>query len=112
MKEKEEDDDLQYDDEDSVQFIKNHLPENIRPKYKDDDITYIIDLIYEFYDSKGFMDDDADESEEVEFDEDELIAFVVKNASSDGVGVYNADDIASIVKAELDYCESIGMFDE
>jgi len=105
-------DDLSYDDNDAVQFIKNHLPEDVRQKYNDDDINYIIDLIYEFYESKGFMDEDVkDETVDVEFDEDELIAFVKKNASSDGVGDFKADDIALIVEAELEYCESIGMFE-
>jgi len=106
--------DLLYDDNESVMFIKNHLPESIRDKYNDDDIIYIVDLIYDFYDSKGFMDDDLDDEEDdtsVDFDEDELVAYVLKNASTDGLGEYKTDDIALIVQAELDYCESIGMFE-
>jgi hypothetical protein len=107
--------DLLYDDNESVRFIKNHLPEPVKSKYNDDDIIYIVDLIYDFYDSKGFMDEEVDENEEddvsIDFDEDELIAFVIKNASEDGVGKFEADDIALIVQAELEYCESIGMFE-
>ena len=110
MKEEEE---FPYDDNESVKFIKNALPESVRNKYNDDDIIYIVDLIYDFYDSKGFMDEelDDDEDDEIDFDEDELIDFVVKNASADGLGEYNSEDVALIVQAELAYCESIGMFD-
>jgi len=107
--------DLQYDDNESVKFIKSHLPESVRDEYSDDDIIYIVDLIYDFYDSKGYMDEDqdeiGDEDASIEFDEDELVAYVLKNASTDGLGKFESEDIALIVQAELDYCESIGMFE-
>lgn len=106
--------DFLYDDTESVEFIKNALPESVRNKYGDDDIMYIVDLIYDFYDSKGFMDEAPDEKgddDEVVVDESELIAFVVENAAADGLGKYDSDDIALIVQSELDYCESIGMFE-
>jgi len=107
------DEDFLYDDNESVKFIKNHIPESVRDKYNDDDIVYIVDLIYDYYDSKGFMDDNFNESEDdsIDFDEYELVAYVIKNASSDGQGDYTAEDVAIIVQAELDYCESIGMFE-
>ena len=104
-------DDFAYDDNDSVQYIKDFLPEHIKQKFDDDDLIYIIDLIYEFYESKGLMDDEMDESEDIEFDEDELVAYVTTNALSDGIGKYNAEDIALVIEAELSYCESIGMFE-
>ena len=43
-----EDDDFLYDNEKSVQFIKNFLPEPVKQKFTDDNIIYIIDLMYEF----------------------------------------------------------------
>ena len=108
-----EEKDFEYDDFEAVKFIKNFLPDGLKDKYTDDDINYIIDLIYDFYDSKGLMDDDDDETEvDVEINEDELVAFVVKNALSDNVGKYEADDIEIIVQGELEYCDSIGMFEQ
>ena len=104
-----EDKDFLYDDEEAVKFIRNFLPENIKNKFNDDDINYIIDLIYDFYDSKGFMDGDDDN--DVDINEDELVTYVVKNALTDGVGKYDADDISFIVHGELEYCDSIGMFE-
>lgn len=106
----EEDKDFLYDDDDAVKFIKNFLPEELKNKFNDDDINYIIDLIYDFYNTKGFMEEGNDDKE-IEINEDELVAFVVKNALSDGVGKYNADDISLIVQGEMEYCDSIGMFE-
>jgi hypothetical protein len=104
-----EEKDFQYDYEDAVKFILNYLPDNIKSKFTNDDIYYILDLIDEFNESKGFLEGDDDK--EIEINEDELIAFVVKNALSDNVGKYDADDIAFIVQGELEYCDSIGFFE-
>ena len=48
-------DDLIYDEDDSVAFIQNYLPQELKGKFSNDDINYIVDLIYEFYESKGFL---------------------------------------------------------
>jgi len=106
-----EDKDFLYDDDDSVQFIKNFLPEPVKQKFNDDDISYIVDLIYEFYDSKGLLDGDDDEMVDIDIDEDELTAFIISNAISDGIGKYNADDIALVIQGEMEYCDSIGLYE-
>jgi hypothetical protein len=106
-----EDKDFLYDDDDAVKFIRNHLPEEFKDNFSDDEINYIIDLIYDFYDTKGFFEEGDDDDKEVEINEDELVAFVIKNALSDGTGKYRADDISLIVQGEMEYCNSIGMFE-
>ena len=50
-------DDLIYDEDDSVAFIQNYLPQELKGKFSNDDINYIVDLIYEFYESKGLLDE-------------------------------------------------------
>lgn len=102
--------DLVYDDDDSVKFIQNYLPQELKGKFSNDDITYIVDLIYEFYESKGFLDEDSDDEGNVEIDEEELITFVVKNAKKDGIGKFTPEEIAFIVQGEMEYCDSIHMF--
>jgi len=108
-----EEQDFNYDDDEAVKYIRNYLPQELKEKFSDDDISYIIDLIYEFYESKGLFesDNDDDDDECVEVDEDELIQFVVKNAQKDGVGKFMTDEIAFIVQGELEYCDSINLFE-
>ena len=103
-----EEDLLSYDDDEAIKFILNNLPEEIKTKLTNDDITYIIDLIYEFYENKGFMDDNEDE--DVEINEDELIDYVAANAKKAG---YNLSFffIEAIVQGELSYCDSLGIFE-
>lgn len=103
---------IQYDEDDAVKFIQNYLPQEIKGKYTNDEINYIIDIVYEFYDEKGFMDDSAtDESQMVDIDEDEIIAYVLKNTKKDKINDFQSEDIAFIIRGELGYCESIGIFE-
>ena len=102
-------DELLYDEDDSVKFIQNYLPQELKGKFSNDDINYIVDLIYDFYESNGMLDDDVDV--EIEIDEEEVVNYVIKNAQKDGVGKFEPEEITFIVQGELEYCDSINMFD-
>ena len=104
-----EDDMFEYDEDEAVAFIRNYLPQELKPKFSDDDLNYIIDLIYEYYEREGLLDDESDE--EVEVDLDDLTAFVVKNAMKDKVGKYTDEEIRFIVDGEIAYCETLGIFE-
>ena len=101
---------FEYDEDDAVAFIQNFLPQDLKGKFSSDELNYIIDLIYEFYDDKGFLDETDDEVD-VEIDEDELIAFVVKQAQKDKVGKFSPEEVTFIVQGELAYCDSLDIFD-
>jgi hypothetical protein len=103
-----EEDFLPYDDDAAIKFIRNQIPQELKEKIGDDDLCYIVDLIYEFYEEKGFLDD---EEAEVEIDIDELTTYVVSQAKKDKVGVYTEEEIRFVVDAEIEYCDSIGLFD-
>jgi len=99
---------MEYDDDEAIKFIRNQLPQELKEKFSDDDLNYLVDLIYEFYEEKGFL---TDEEKEVDVDLDEMTAFVVKNAKKDKVGFYTDDEIRFIVDAEIAYCDSLGIFE-
>ncbi|WP_329902940.1 hypothetical protein [Porphyromonas pogonae] len=107
-----EDNILGYDDMASVAFIRNYIPQDLKEKLSDDDIVYIVDLIYDFYESRGYMDMEDDDDEIVEIDEDELVDYVVKNAQKDKVGKFDSDEVRFIIQGELEYCQSVDMFEE
>ena len=108
-----EEDLLGYDDAASVAFIRNYIPQELKELLSDDDIVYFVDLIYDYYESRGYISDDEDLSDEepIEVDEDELVDYVVRNAKKDGVGKFDPDQIRFTVQGELEYCESINLFD-
>ncbi|MDR1919498.1 MAG: hypothetical protein LBQ65_07625 [Tannerellaceae bacterium] len=98
---------IQYDEEDAVKFIQNYLPQELKGKFSDDDILYLLDLVGEFYESKGGAVDLFDEDED---DDEELVAYVLKNAKEDWVGSFEPDAILHILNGELAYGESINLF--
>ena len=100
---------LKYDDDASIAFIQNYLPQDMKGKFSDDELIYIIDLIYEFYEKKGFIEDDEDDGE-VLIDEEELIEFVITQAKKNNVGNFTPEEMAFIVQGELAYCDTLSMF--
>lgn len=102
---------INYDEDDVIKFIRNYLPQDYKEKFSDDNINYVIDIMYDFYDEKGFLSSNMSDNEIIELDEDELIDYVFKNTKKDGIFNFTREDISFIVQGELQYCESIGMFD-
>lgn len=101
------DDLFTYDEDDAVKYIQNVLPQELKEKYSHDDIVYITDVVYDYYEQKGLFDDRDDE--EVEIDEDDIIAYARKCAHKDGVKI-DDEDMPFLVRGELDYEESLGVF--
>lgn len=104
---------FEYDEDDAVKFIQNFLPQELKGRFSDNDVNYIIDVMYDFYDEKGLLSDEeiSDDEELVEMDENELIEYVVKNVKKDKILKLTDEEITFIVQGELAYCESLGMFD-
>lgn len=100
---------LEYDEDESLQFIQASLPPEMQGEFSDDEINYIVDLIYEFYEVKGFLDEDDDA--EVEIDEDELLEYIFDNALEDDVREYTEEQIEAIVAGELAYCDTLILFE-
>lgn len=100
-----------YDEDDAVKFIQNYLPQELKGKYTNDEINYVIDVIYDFYEEKGFMDEDSDGEALVDIDEDEIIAYVIKNSKKDKVNKFSSEEVAFIIQGELAYCDSLGIFE-
>lgn len=100
---------LEYDEDDSLKFIQEFLPEEMKDEFSDDEINYIVDLIYEFYEEKGFLDESDDS--EIEIDEDELLEYVYENARIDDIREYTDEQIDAIVAGELAYCDTLNLFD-
>ncbi|MDR1810359.1 MAG: hypothetical protein LBR34_08155 [Prevotella sp.] len=102
---------FEYDEDDAVKFIRNHLPQELKNRFSDNDINYIIDVMYDFYDEKGLMDEDASDDDTADLNEDELLEYVVKNIQKDKLLKLTEEEIGFIVQGELAYCESLGMFE-
>lgn len=105
---------LEYDEDDSLRFIRKNLPEEMQDEFSDDEINYIVDLIYDFYEEKGYLDENDDDDSEVEINEDELLEYIGRNARKNKEILgrdYTNEQIEAIVAGELAYCDTLNLFD-
>lgn len=100
-------DNYTFDEENAVKFIRESLPEEIREKYTDDEILYVVDIIWDYYEKKGLLSLDNIDTEEELLDIDDLVKYVKKELAKDKDAVLDLDDVKHIVKGELQYEESL-----
>ncbi len=98
---------MKYDEDDAIKFIRATLPQEVSERYDDDEILYVIDIIWDWYERNGYLKIDAGVTEEEELDVAKLTAYVAKEIKKDGEIVMDPADIDMIVKGELEYEESI-----
>ncbi|MDR1561774.1 MAG: hypothetical protein LBS54_01635 [Dysgonamonadaceae bacterium] len=99
MKEEEE---FIYDDEAAVGFIRNSLPEEMKTRFSDDTVYYILDVICDFYDANDYLISDDEEKEERE-----LVKYIISQAVKDKIGKFTEEEIRIVLAAESAYSDTL-----
>ena len=95
------------DDEKTIEFIKNYLPQDLKEKFSDDEFYYFLDLIDEYYVERGILDAQPDADGCVEIDLEKIVDYIVKEAKKDEMGNYDPEEILFVVQGEMEYTESL-----
>lgn len=98
---------MKFDEDDAVKFIRGTLPKSVNERYSDDEILYVIDTIWDWYEKNGYLSLDAEVTDDELLDEDKLVAYVKKEIKNDDEIMMDPEDVGLIVKGELQYEESI-----
>jgi len=108
-----EDLDFEYREEEAIKFISNCLPANIKKLVKEEDIEYVLDFIFDFYNEKGYLNEENAESDEkVEIIENEMFNYIMEQIEKDGKSKkFPENVVAAIMEGEYEYSLSIGMFE-
>lgn len=69
------------DDEKTIEFIKNYLPQDMKEAFSDDDLYYILDLIVDYYTTSGCLDAQPDDEGYINIDQDEIVNYIVKESA-------------------------------
>lgn len=101
------DEDVKYDEDNAIAFIRKTLPAEVNAEYDDDDILYIIDIIWEWYEKNGYLDLNSEVTEEEEHDLSKLTDYVVAQLKKDKEANMDLTYVGQIVKGEIEYEESI-----
>ncbi len=88
------------DDEKTIAFIRERLPQELKEKYSDDDFYYILDTIYDYYEKSGILDSN---NEYIDIDINAIADFVAKEAKKNGIGEFPPEELFFIIEGELEY---------
>ena len=105
----EEEDLLVYDEDEAVKFILNFIPADSKERIDNDKIEYVLDVVYDFYEENGLIDEDS--TEEASIDEEEMFKYILKSSKKDKMGL-SEDDIQLILDGEYEYGKSLGIYRE
>jgi len=94
------------DDVRTVEFIKAYLPQEVKPKFTDDDLFYFLDAIAEYYSESGVLEQEGDEEGYIEIDTEAVAKAIAEKAKQDKMGEFDIEDLIWIVQADLEFSET------
>ncbi len=94
------------DDYREAEAVYNEIAQELKEKLDLDKLVYFGDLVFDYFDSRGFMGEE-DEDEEVEFNYDELLDYLCKELGRDGIIDLPKDDVALLLDAQLNYYDRL-----
>jgi hypothetical protein len=95
------------DDAKTVAFIQSYLPQDLKDKFTEDDLYYILDVIAEYYTSSECLDAEPDEEGYIDIHLDKVVEFIITESKKDGMGPYEAEDVFFVVQGEMEYGDSL-----
>ncbi|MDR0972607.1 MAG: hypothetical protein LBM61_01305 [Prevotellaceae bacterium] len=96
------------DDEKTIEFIRNYLPQDLKGVFTDDQLYYFLDVMDEYYSESGILDEEPDAEGYVNIDLEQVANYIAKEARKDGVGEFSPDDLLFVVQGEMEYGMQLG----
>ena len=85
-----------------ILFIREQLPSELKDKYSDEQLVWMLDAIAEYFFESGILETDDDE---VDIDIDTIAEHLCCQAKSEGLSDLDASEVRFVVEADLDYQE-------
>ena len=102
---------LVFDESEAIRFILDFIPEEDKKNLTDDDVQYVLDVIYDYYESVGLIEEDTETADEASIDEEKMFEFVKKAVKKDKMNISD-EQIQLILEGEFEYGVSIGIYEE
>ena len=83
-------------------FIREQLPSDLKEKYSDSQLLWMLDTIATYFYESGVLDSDDDE---VDIDMEKVAQYLCQQAQSEGQKPLEADEVRFVVEADLDFQE-------
>lgn len=99
-----------FDEQDAIEYIRAMIPRDIAIRIDDDDILFVIDHVWDWYEQHGFLDISLDDADDPEVDPDTIVEYVQKFVARRRNLSITTEDVKPIVLAQLDYERSLEDF--
>lgn len=99
------DQELLMDEEENqreIAFIRKQLPNDLKEKYTDDELLFIIDAIGTYFYTSGVLETN---DEEVDIDLEVVSNYVCNEAKEESEGPFDPQEVFFVVQADLDFQE-------
>lgn len=93
------------DDAREVAYIRERLPQELKERFSDDELYYILDVTIDYYTNSHVFDQTPDKEGYINVDLDAVTDYVVKQAKKEGMGEFKADEVFFVVQADMDFSE-------
>lgn len=107
---KQNDDLLVFDEDEAVKFIYNFIPKEIREHVSEDDIDYVLDVMYDYYEKNNLIDEDSEEETNIE--EEDMFNFIMECIQKDKAVKLSDEDVQAILDGEFEYGRRLGIYTE
>lgn len=95
------------DDRRTVEYIKSYLPQDVKQKFTEDDLYYLLDILVEYYTDSGILDTEPDAEGYIDIDIESIAAHLAHQATKDKMGPFDPEDLRWVVEGEMEYAESL-----
>lgn len=99
------DDELRMDEDENrreLTFIRERLPQEVKPHFSDDDLYYLMDAIVDHYYESGILESEDDE---VDIDLQKVADAVTEKAKREEKKNYDPEEVFYVVEADMDFQE-------
>ena len=92
----------EQENEREIAFIREQLPQDLKEKYSDERLQWMLDTIVEYYYTSGILESEDDE---IDIDMEKVAAYVCQRAEEDNQNSLDAQEVFFVVQADLDFQE-------
>ncbi|MCQ2329938.1 MAG: hypothetical protein MJZ93_05235 [Paludibacteraceae bacterium] len=94
------------DDSECINYILGHADKSLN--LKDDDVQYVLDLIYEYYANNEMMEDSDDVAE---IAEDDMLNFIMGTIRKEKIVTLTEEQVSAILDGEYQYGVKTGLYE-
>mgnify|MGYP006872977574 FL=1 len=99
----------EFNDDKCIDYILNLIPAEDKANITRDDVQFILDAIYDFYEENGLIDEEV--AKDSYIDETEELNYVRKACKEEGIKLSD-EQIQLILDGEYQYGIEIGIYEE